>query len=567
MVLSKRSISLPTQQRYHGSLGWLRRIPRRPVVLFTSVALMSWFFVFAWTIQRVSVAHLEQSGANLLNRRTSPSSALHRHSRPSFGTSSKQGEDEFPKKSTQQTTTYRLDATFNGIPLVYQNGHQQIRSSYYCTGRSMGRRSLDGGSEIDDDSWMFRSCRFRNLCFDTNKQDYVMFVPPSKFSHLTETKSEQALALGGINPRWDLRTGEEDKGSWKVKWFPQILSDSISEGGFYQLPSKFIWLPFHSLAAHNVGHLVWDDFYPIFSLLRLFDLQHHDSLHLLPIRQVLKHKLYATCDIRKNKRQQCASNFEKFWPLMGVTPEHFSTTKTFRFDPTKEGEDLKSPLVCASTAVAGLGMLTDHGYRDHGWNENFTFQGYNIPPHNLGRGPNFAAFSNFMAWNLLGADRRQPSAVSSIRVTFSILSSRKKDRQLDFSSEIEYLQQVLPPELFQVEARALWNMTLNEQFELAQSSNIFITACGGGSMSATFMHPGSSLILYYNPTGGVDFSTFQSIQNQPARLDWDLLNQAGHLRVHWWPIQRQVSREEQQADSELLHQLILQESQLLLNGM
>jgi hypothetical protein len=42
--------------------------------------------------------------------------------------------------------------------------------------------------------------------------------------------------------------------------------------GYYEVAGGLCTGAFHSFAAHNVGHLLWDDFYPIFSLLRLFGL-------------------------------------------------------------------------------------------------------------------------------------------------------------------------------------------------------------------------------------------------------------------------------------------------------
>jgi hypothetical protein len=322
---------------------------------------------------------------------------------------------------------------------------------------------------------------------------------------------------------------------------------------------------------------LWDDFYPIFSLLRIFNLlpRHHTTTNssrktqLVPIRHRLSQQLYATCDIRKNKRQQCADNFKRFLPLMGVDPAHFSTSKDFRLLGRHPGGELKSNYVCAKTAVAGLGMFTDHGLRDHGWviedtkdsslhsdvsgasRRRKSLVEQALPPHNLGRGANFAAFSNFLVHNLLG-DRVDPlpslatTPATPLRVTFSILSSRDWDRRLNFTRQVQYLQEHwndkhddvddenTPPPL-QVEAHALWNMTLTEQVILARHSHIFVTVCGGGSMTATFLPPGTTLIVYYNPTGGFDFQSF-SRTGRAARLDWDLLNNAAHLRVHWLPI-------------------------------
>jgi hypothetical protein len=348
--------------------------------------------------------------------------------------------------------------------------------------------------------------------------------------------------------------------------------------------------------------LLWDDFYPIFSLLRIFNLlplqgiEKENTTQLLPIRQRLSQQLYATCDIRKNKRQQCANNFERFLPLMGVDPAHFSTTKDFQF---QEMNQHKSNYVCAKAAVAGLGMLTDHGLRDHGWvieEKTSSASGMSrslveeaMPPHNLGRGANFAAFSNFLVHNLLGRVDPMPSLAiptTPLQVTFSILSSRDWDRRLNFTRQVNYLQEhwydedddktMLPP--LRVETHALWNMTLKEQVLLARRSHIFVTVCGGGSMTATFLPPFSTLIVYYNPTGGFDFQSY-SRTGLAARLDWDLLNNAAHLRVHWLPIpshqqQQQngggvdtdmdhLEGEEEDVDLELLLALIQHEAVIM----
>ena len=80
-------------------------------------------------------------------------------------------------------------------------------------------------------------------------------------------------------------------------------------------------------------------------------------------------------------------------------------------------------------------------------------------------------------------------------------------------------------------------------------------------MTATFLPRGSTLIMFYNPTGGIDFSTLGSLPNQPARLDWDLLNNAGHVRVHWLPIAGMNDA----ASLALLKELILHETHLIMN--
>jgi hypothetical protein len=79
-------------------------------------------------------------------------------------------------------------------------------------------------------------------------------------------------------------------------------------------------------------------------------------------------------------------------------------------------------------------------------------------------------------------------------------------------------------------------------------------------MIATFLPRGSSLILFYNPQGGLDFQNFKS-NLKPARLDWDLLNNAAHIRVHWLPITDMDSAE----NVELFVALIRHELKVIAN--
>jgi hypothetical protein len=467
--------------------------------------------------------------------------------------------------------------TFNNIPLTYRKGAPS--SAAHCVG---------GDSRPANVSWMFRSCQFQNLCMDMQTRVYVLvrdakhndwLPPPHSVSSVDGSNlTDYAVSLGGINPRWSTGKGF-NKGVWKVRWFPKII-DASEVQGYYELPADRVLVPFHSFAAHNVGHLLWDDFYPIFSLLRLFGLLPGDNdlssesksspKKLLIVRQKINATLYASCDIRKNKRQKCAANFAKFLPLMGVDPASFSTSKDIRVQLAAQGDGapqaqtpaLKSQYICARTGAAGLGMLTDHGLRDHGWIEH---NGTELEwvPHNLGRGAGFSQFRDFMIRNLLGEQhQQQQQAVQAAipRVSFSILSSRDFDRRLNFTRQIDYLSDFLPDNKVRIEALTLWESSMHEQIEIATQSNIFITTCGGASMTATFLPTGASLILFYNPTGGWDFweheRTGEAHRNgRAARLDWDLMNHASHIRVHWLPITSMDTAE----DLELLLRLVQHE--------
>jgi hypothetical protein len=77
-------------------------------------------------------------------------------------------------------------------------------------------------------------------------------------------------------------------------------------------------------------------------------------------------------------------------------------------------------------------------------------------------------------------------------------------------------------------------LSLRDQAEITSQAAIFVTAVGGGAMTATFLRRGASLILFYEAKGG---RRGNRETGKPARLDWDLLNHASHLRVHWLPIE------------------------------
>ena len=340
-------------------------------------------------------------------------------------------------------------------------------------------------------------------------------------------------------------------GVWKVRWAP-TKQYATTIPGYYALPDDAVWIPFHSLAAHNIGHLLWDDFYPIFSLLQLFGLQH--TRLLLPLRHQIANTLFANCDIRPNKRQQCQHNLDRFLPLLGVDPAHFSTTK--RAVLSIHAEQRQSPYVCARQAVAGLGYLTDHGWQDHGWN------GQGHRPHNLARGPTFRAFGEFIVQHVLG-EPHSPllPPPTPVRVVFSTLSSRYGDRRLDFAVQLAYLRQSKAfslSEHIQIDDYSLWELSLEDQIRLALETHIFVTSCGGGVMTATFLPAGAALLVYYNPTGGFDYKNNQ-LTGGPARLDWDLFNNAGHLRVHWLPITSMNTTQ----DLELLSLLLQHESDVI----
>mmetsp|Transcript_23733 Transcript_23733/g.27066 ORF Transcript_23733/g.27066 Transcript_23733/m.27066 type:complete len:629 (+) Transcript_23733:111-1997(+) len=528
------------------------------------------------------------------------------------------------------------DAYINTFPL-YLRKSDYIHSTVHCVGET----------HDDKSAWKHRSCSYVHLCIDfssssngnnNNKNEASppeFFVVTSQLDeefrkrfrqsrskrggmyHYSSTEIDNSMrsknksdvnndnqhpspidvALGGINPRWKGSTRIQRHGVEKVRWKPKVY-DKFPFQYYYELDHDVVMIPFHSFAADNVGHLLWDDLLPIHNLITIFGYENNnnnkDSINVNNDDNEYRHflirvdtlpQLYGTCDLRPKKKKACKKNFERFLPLFGVDPDTFTTLTDIRLTNTNTKSNRKSdfnfdfqkqslsssssssllskyPVVCSKHAVAGLGLLTDHGIRDHGWMTNNEQYPLDVAiARNIGRGPELYAFRNFILRNIgllsktvskktsmtmnvdmnlnLNSNFNQPI---QFRIILSAHSSNYPQRNFDFEEQQKALSEAFPTT--DVSTVVLSKFPLREQIELIsqpkQFSNkehiIFITACGGGSVTGFFLPRGSSMILYYDESGGHDFLSKFNMTGGQAMLDWDLLNNLGYIRAHWLTI-------------------------------
>mmetsp|Transcript_27141 Transcript_27141/g.30344 ORF Transcript_27141/g.30344 Transcript_27141/m.30344 type:complete len:550 (+) Transcript_27141:182-1831(+) len=432
------------------------------------------------------------------------------------------------------------DGTFNGHPIFFRKDQKDIETISHCVGENYQ----------DETSWQKKSCEFSNLfCFDTKKKDFVVFdnsrneemykyAEQQPFLDISQSflkKSESkmnSVALGGINLKWS-------EGISRLKWFPEIRTIKPNQSlSYYELPSSVVMVPFHSMNGANPGHLVWDDFLPIHTLLVMFQLN-NKSTDLMMMRYILKDQdrgLWASCDWNDEKNKSCETMYRKFLPLMlGLRSDRardtLATTEVFDFqlvddNDTKNNSHNQSTLVCAQHGLAGIGALTDHGTSKlHGW-ENKDY----VITQNHGRGGMIYEFRNFMLKNMgipTELNHKPP-----FRIIFSEKSSNIGHRNFDFTKQKQMLEQTFNPSYVSVESYIFSEMSLANQLETASQASILITSCGGGAVTSMFMPKGSSVIFYYLEDGGV---INNKPTGKPARLDWDLFNNMAYLKVHWLP--------------------------------
>ena len=58
--------------------------------------------------------------------------------------------------------------TFNNLKVAYRGQNHTLHSSAECVGES-----------FSSDSWMYRSCMYRNLCFNVESNEFVLFQSPA----------------------------------------------------------------------------------------------------------------------------------------------------------------------------------------------------------------------------------------------------------------------------------------------------------------------------------------------------------------------------------------------------
>lgn len=362
------------------------------------------------------------------------------------------------------------DGFFNRLPIYHKEYKEGFHSNAHCVGENFQR-----------DAWKFRSCQFQNLCFDVEDREFVLFQSEEQImlekalSHekldlfWAASNMNTTVSVGGLNPKW----GKEHK---DLEWYPKLrpIEDLERQGGYYMLSDDKILIPWHSMAGFNPGHLVWDDFLPLYTLLSIFDLTEKD---MVLIRYDLKKlAMWASCQRQWIK---CRPILKKFLPLIGVELEQTSTQN----DTTLEiaSDKKKSKYVCASNGAAGLGMLTDHGTKLHGWVKKDYEYAYNI-----GRGGTMFQFRNWMVDKLLGSTNKKRNINEPpYRIVISNGSSDKPSRKVYFHDHAKFLKKKLGSKYnLDVREVELAKLSMKEQVELASEASIFISMCGGGAVTS-----------------------------------------------------------------------------------
>ena len=448
---------------------------------------------------------------------------------------------ESPKKhqlrSKPLATVANPDAYFNGLPLVYHDGSgEKLSSSVHCMGEShMNKRA-----------WMYRSCQYRNLCFDMTSGEFVLFASPKQerlhatmvaiqqnsselsYSSTDMLSNHTEVSIGGHTKWWDATLKS------RIKWRPKTITGTAPTG-YYMLPSNTVWLPFHNLAGVNPGHLLWDNFFPLYNLLAFFGLE---EKHPLVMRYILNPpQSHDMCN--RDSEVVCGKMMKKFAVIFGISPDTLTDNRNVRFEvsKTKDKRDQTenqrlSNFVCAPYGAAGIGDLNDHGVelKTHG----FYPSDYQIQQMS-GRSQALWDFRNYQIANVLGVDYLLNNGFQNgsggqllYPILFSVGSSTDAKRSVTFETQIAATtEHFADQDDVTIEAVTFAKMSIAEQMRKAKSAAIVVTTCGGGAISSMWQQRDSTLILFFPVKGR---------HRHPDLLDWEWWDHAAYLKVHWLPL-------------------------------
>jgi hypothetical protein len=476
---------------------------------------------------------------------------------------------------TVSTGTGSSDGTFNGFPVTYRPGSRtgtqstNPDSSVHCVGENYGV-----------DAWMYRSCEFRHLCFDLDLQELVLFPSEEEkrlLDLLSQRNNRQEVTIQSImspdtkvalGPIQNL-SGDADSTSRSIndqrrhlEWFPTAVDDddptSLTTNGYYELPENVVLVPFYSTttttttpsefdstSTNTQQHWVWQNLLSIFTLLSIFDLQ-DQQLALIDFNDHPECPPFASPD--GSSAEPCHQILSQMLAAMGVRPNQYRSkqSSTVQLRNPQGTVKRQSNFVCARTGAAGLGMIANLAPKPAQVAEEWLWT------HTAGRGATLREFRNYMARHLgvsipstAAAGSGSSGADAPVKITFFeqgpkegvLEDGTKQSRELESTNFQESYKQVRAG-LSEQEVSVEWfhtsTLDFASQASKAAESAIFITFCGEGTVAATFLPRGASLIVYCD---GGDGGENDRNTRWSKRLDWRVLNNAAYFRTHWLPLQ------------------------------
>lgn len=393
--------------------------------------------------------------------------------------------------------------TYHPAPPPDSSSATAVASTVHCVGEN-----------YRPDAWMYRSCQFRNLCYDStaSEGEFLLFasaeevavleqlqrLPHPEFVTISSISSgEKGLSLGSIH---DPSAASSNNRS---KWYPTVVTDPAQQKellaqGYYQLPSDTVLFP---MQPSTTAVQVWDDVFAIYTVLSGFAWEDKKLALLVSVNENSAGDAHDT------------SYWTQLGPALGISvsgDNNDGTTGSTLALQTVGAK--KSSLVCAKYAAAGLGMIaaTRLTAEDLSPREQ-------VLTHAVGRGGVYLGFRAFLLNKMDAGVFNEPSldtvglAIGTDAVREQVVAA--------FQNLGEFRTQSLDPKTTDISQQAQFAATTKICIaEMADPSTVLIVA--------TFLPPSSVFLVF--ETGQSD-----GVNERERRHVRDLLELMGHFRLYW----------------------------------
>ena len=389
-------------------------------------------------------------------------------------------------------TSSLFPKTADGYP-VFSSPSTPLYSNFYCIG-GRGRE----GSQGD------RSCRWQNLCYRPADNQWLFYQDPSSKGDMPVLLDHGMIISAFPKQFLNLRSmgNAPDAQYWApTQVYEAIPAEAMVPRRTAERPD--VYLLYHPHYPSNIGHVLGDDFFPLFNLQLSFNMLSNDN-QLLMVRSCEDIFLPGA----PKKAAACHKFMQMLTPGMSDRPFLAATQSDLR---ERLGMKADAQLVCFENVLTGNGP----------WG----FQ------QSLGKSP---AWWQYHAYYLSNMGVPYNHTPKKHRITVSIKDGK---RSIYNSAEmVQHLKQAFPNH--EVDAIELYQLGgWKNELTYLLDTTVLITPCGGVSMSAMFLPHGSALVV-------VDF--WDVLKGNTKGMEERLWSNLGYVRSFHYPfVESEVMLEEE----------------------
>ena len=372
------------------------------------------------------------------------------------------------------------------------------------------------GDNFLPNAWMYRSCQYRNLCWQTMTGTFVVYPSSrqlefqaswrerwnSKYAH-TSSMSQWVSPIG-TTPWW----ARKKRYQWKVNM------TTFTKRFYYPLHDDVIWIPMAVSRSSDMDifFVLTEILLPLYNLLAMFGWEDQERQRPMLVTIVNPEECNA----------ECVDSLKLLLPLIGGTLEE-ETWKRQKLQPNDGGL-----VICASHAATGMGLLTARGLTRGG----HATKDY-ATSHNIGRGLLLYEFAQRIVRNL-GA-KQSTGQRSSSKYIVTIMTPPHDPEFLALGEKLSGFFARHPDHDVEIQGMTYdGNASISiEKLKTyvrtaAIGTDFLITLAGDGAWPAMFLSRHSNVVLIYDEAAKVKGGGHQRIME-----NFDFWNHASYLKVHW----------------------------------